>query len=213
MAIMRTALVVLLALARPVFADDELEARPQWDAALGTRSGVMHVGDWRAMDIGFEGYLGVRFDRFELLAEGDLAALWPANWSRGEVLVTENHAVSGSMQRLGVDLRYSFLRQIGSWTKHHERLVNHLYVEAGLGDQRVAIDGLPSYGRRDVELGLGYLMFARMRGGGHLAGQYAIRASWADGAATPGTLHYMPAAPGTRRDFGVIFELAVAFGN
>jgi hypothetical protein len=210
------ALVFLLVLPHTAFADDDPDSRPSWEGGVGFRApAMMHVGAWRALNLGIGGIVALRLDRLALNAEGDLLALWPASWHDGSV----GTGVQGSEQRLGVNARWSFARSRGEWSHHRgidERGTAEAYVETGLGLERIAIDTAPAYTRRDVQVGLGALFEAHDKGRMNLdlVTFYAFHLILADGEPTPGdTLARVAQPPSTTRDIGLSFDFGVLFGG
>jgi hypothetical protein len=212
----RLALALLL-LPHAAVADDDPDTRPTWEGGVGLRApAMMHVGAWRALNLGIGGIVALRLDRLALLAEGDVMALWPASWHDGSVASD----VHGSEQRIGISARWSFARHWGEWTHSRgigERGSAEAYLDVGVGLERVSIDDAPAHARRDAQVGIGLLFGARETGRLklHLVTFYAIHLIFADAEPTPGDTISRSVEPPSSSfgDIGVSFDLGLLFGG
>ena len=218
---MKTAVALALCTLAATARADDPDDHPMRELGIGLHApSMMHVGAWRALDLGFAALAGVKLDRVAVLAEGDLRALWPARWSHGEVIAPGTQQdVEGSEQRLGVLARVVVLRHRGAWSSRgglSERGSHELYLDAGLGLERLAIDGEPARSRPDLQLGAGYLMGAREAGRMqfHLFGFYALHVTVAGGVPTPTGVSSRAIAPAVSApyDVGVSFDFGLLFG-
>jgi hypothetical protein len=211
--------VIVIAAGGVARADDDESMSPKWETGVGLRSlGMMEVGLWKPIDLGFEVLAGVRFDRFTVLVEGSYDALWPASWTHGSIDINSNDEVSGSMMRVALVGRYMFARYLGDWGKHEQRGLNGFFVDTAVGEERISIGGESAFSRPDFTLGLGayngveFDKEKRTR----FAAYYSFDVTWAPAAATPQIACFgtCPSYPGTgQRDIGWTFNLGVLFGG
>jgi hypothetical protein len=218
----RVAVVIaafVAALAGVARADDDESLSPKWEADIGFRApGMLEVGLWKPIDLGFEALGGVRFGRLTMLVEGSYDALWPAGWTHGSIDINSNDEVSGSMLRVALVGRYMFARYLGDWGKHEERSLNGFFVDTAVGEERIRIDGAAAFSRPDFTLGLGVsngVEFDKQKRT-RFAAYYSFDVTWAPAAATPQIACFgtCPSYPGTgQRDIGWTFNLGVLFGG
>jgi hypothetical protein len=216
----RLAVIVgtVLAAAGAARADDDESLSPKWETDVGFRAlGMMEVGLWKPIDLGFEALAGVRFDRFTLLVEGSYDALWPASWTHGSIDINSSDEVSGSMLRVALVGRYMFARYLGDWGKYEQRSLNGLFVDTAVGEERLSV-GESAFSRPDFTLGIGVsngVEFDKHKRT-KFAAYYSFDVTWAPAAATPQIACFgtCPSYPGTgHRDIGWTFNLGVRFGG
>jgi hypothetical protein len=218
------ACIVAMATARIAAADPV----PDPERAIGMVSGLsvqapgmLQLGHWDAMNIGFQGFLGLRYRRLTLLAEGDELTMWPADWANG----AENSNLQGDMQRLALDARFAVVSR-GHWAPDKRRGetfgIGEIYVEVSPGIERIHIDGEDTITRRDVAFGIGTNLGGRMSPHGiRFTTFYALRMTLATDEPTPsGAIDTTArcssactAPAGHGLDVGVAFQLGVLFGS
>jgi len=155
--------LALIAFAGSARADTDPDERAAWEAGLGIHApAVMQVGMWNAMNLGFAGIAGVRFERLAIVGEVDVGTLWSASWTHGTIRLGPDRFLGGSLLRVAIDVRLPFATIIGGWNKQAQRVTHQFYVDGALGEQRVGVDGEPTVARHDVSLGIGYLTHLRL---------------------------------------------------
>ena len=222
-AIVSAALFASLAV-RPVHADDahRIDATPRWEGAFGFRVGSFHVGSFDGLAFGLHLDGGIRFDKLQLLGEYSFMSISQQpptdnDAAAAKAAPTPAADLSGIVQRVGLDARYSVAKIVGEEVP----LRGDFWLEGGFGEQVIRWELGGELHRPDVSFGFGGQFSARFgeHHDHHVGVYYAFKALLAHGPASyvnsPPTCAG-PCDTATRPigiDRSLMFNFGLVFGN
>jgi hypothetical protein len=201
-------LLAVLLIASPAHAGDD-DLRLEVTSLLGFSIGSVDGG-------GIDGYsapgghfdLGVGYGRGRLQLELDRGL-----WSRADLPTDTPSPGMGGFLRVGVAARLAVMELDFAPRNSGKRGVLQVYVEAGVGHERVWHPDL-DVERQDVALGFGVTQIARF---GHtlVGGHLGLRVLFADSGAEPARLVCRGPCPAAERmpDVGLFVVLGIAIGR
>ena len=164
----------------------EVDREPAVELGISERLGSRKTGADHMLTGGIAAEAGLRADRFALLGEYERLRL-------GDEIEDE---LLGHEQRFGASARYSIVR--GLFTRHGRGVRGDVFVEAGIGEELVALNAGDHFHRADLSIEAGGSFRVR---GTELFGGYdiAVRATFAE--PPPG---YTPVTRGLDHDVLII---------